>query len=272
MASDSSLPPLRAALLAQSLGALMAIGLLALVSPRLLEQPLTVAILQGLCAAFTSYKLESPPWWHAIHLGFMPLVAAASGLGLAPGWYLAGFVLLLAMFWRVGQSRVPLYLSSDQTAATVAALLPGRPCRVVDLGCGNGALLRHLARLRPDCEFLGIEHAPLPWLWARLRSSGCRNCRIAYGDFWHRSLAGFDLVYAFLSPFPMTRLWVKACAEMRAESMLVSNSFDVPGREPDQVVDVPDRRSTRLYCYRPVADKGPDSAAFRHIPAKTPGQ
>jgi SAM-dependent methyltransferase len=257
MASDFSLPPLRAALLAQLLGALMAIGLLALVAPRLLEQPLLVAALQGLCAAFTSYKLDSPPWWHAIHLGFMPLVVAASGLGLAPGWYLAGFVVLLAVFWRVSHSRVPLYLSNEQTAAAVAALLPGRPCRIVDLGCGNGALLRHLARLRPDCDFLGIEYAPLPWLWARLRCSGYGNCRVAYGDFWHRPLAGFDLVYAFLSPVPMTKLWAKANAEMRAESMLVSNTFEVPNREPDRVVDVPDRRRTRLYCYRPAGGGEP---------------
>lgn len=242
--------PLRIALLAQFLGALIAIGLLALVAPTSLGQPLTVAGLQGLCAAFTSYKLEAPPWWHPIHLGFMPLAVVASDLDLASGWYLGGFLLLLTVFWRVAQSRVPLYFSNDTTARAVASLLPGHACRVIDLGCGNGALLRRLAQLRPDCSFHGVEYAPLPWLWSRVTCIGASNCRIAYGDLWRQPLSGFDLVYAFLSPVPMPRLWIKAQEEMNAGAMLVSNTFAIPDLEPEQLIEVDDRRTTRLYCYR----------------------
>jgi SAM-dependent methyltransferase len=255
MVSDHSMPPLRTALLAQLLGALIAIGLVALLYPALFGQPIVVAVLQGSCAAFTSYKLEAPPWWHPIHLGFMPLVVEASKLDLSPGWYLGAFALLLAAYWRVAQSRVPLYLSNEKTAAAVAALLPNRNCRVIDLGCGNGTFLRKMARLRPDCSFCGIEYAPLPWLWARLLCIGVGNCHVTYGNLWHQSLADFDLVYTFLSPVPMPELWSKACAEMRPGGLLVSNTFAVPGHEPMQVVDVVDRRATRLYCYLP-ADRG----------------
>lgn len=279
MATDHSMPPLRAALLAQCLGALIAVGLLALIYPPLLEQPLAVAVLQGLCAAYTSHKLGAPPWWHAIHLGFMPLAVLASRLPVPPGWYLGAFVLLLVVYWRVAQSRVPLYLSSEATAKAVAALLPGQSCRIIDLGCGNGTLLRRMASLRPDCSFVGVEYAPLPWLWARLNCAGSANCRIVRGDYWRQPLAEYDLVYAFLSPVPMPRLWAKAVAEMKVDAQLVSNTFVVPEQEPDAVVEVSDGRTTRLYCYRPNgpkhwrgADKGPDSAAFRAIPGGTAGQ
>jgi hypothetical protein len=251
MVHGQSISPLRAALLAQILGGLTAVGLIALLAPRLLGQPLTIAILQGLCAAFTSYKLESPPWWHPIHLCFMPLVVMASKLNLAPHWYLGAFVALLIVYWRVPQSRVPLYLSSHQVASVVASLLPDQGGRAMDLGCGNGAFLRSLARLRPDCSFIGVEYAPLPWLWARLTCAGLDNCRIDFGDYWHHSIADFNLVYAFLSPAPMSRLWGKAAAEMRPDAWLVSNSFEVPGQEAAQVLRVTDRRMTRLYCYRP---------------------
>jgi hypothetical protein len=251
LTTEQPLPPLRAAVMAQVLGTLIAVGLVALVYPKLFRTPLAVAGIQALCAGFTGYKLEAPPWWLAIHLAFMPLVVLASGLDVHPGWYLAAFVLLLLVFWRTDRSRVPLYLSNQKTAQAVATLLPAQPCQVVDLGCGSGALLRTLARLRPDCHFLGVEHAPLPWLWAWL---GCRvltNCRIRYGDFWHLSLQEFSLVYAFLSPAPMQRLWVKASSEMSADSLLVSNSFVIPDQPPDETVQVGDSRGTRLFCYRP---------------------
>lgn len=251
MTSEPTIPPLRAAVIAQSLGTLIAIGLVALAYPRLFQTPIAVAGIQSLCAAFTSHKLDAPPWWLAIHLVFMPLVVLASGLGVHPGWYLTAFVALLLVFWRTDLSRVPLYLSNEKTATAVAALLPNGPCQAIDLGCGNGALLRTLARLRPDCRLVGIEHAPLPWLWARVACLGLANCQIRYGDFWRQSLHDFALVYAFLSPAPMPQLWAKANTEMVAGALLVSNSFAVPGIPAEGTLQVADRRATRLFCYRP---------------------
>jgi hypothetical protein len=59
-------------------------------------------------------------------------------------------------------------------------------------------------------------------------------------------------VYAFLSPVPMAEVWRKATEELRPGSLLVSNSFPVEGVTPDAVIEVPDRRRTRLYLYRPA--------------------
>lgn len=243
--------PLRTALLAQIFGSLIAAGLVQLAWPKLWLMPLAVALIQGLCTAMVSHKLEAPPWWLAIHFSFMPLVVVASTLAIAPGWWLGAFMALLLIFWRTDKSRVPLYLTNATTAQAVAALLPARPCHVVDLGCGNGCLLSQLARSRPDCEFLGIEHAPLPWLWARIKTSRLPNVHVRRGDFWKQHLGLFEVVYTFLSPVPMPQLWEKAGAEMRDDGLLISNTFAVPGAEPEQVIEVADRRATRLLLYRP---------------------
>lgn len=253
MTSPAPASPLRTAFLVQVLGALIAFGPVALAYPKALAAPLILAIAQGICAAFVSYKLEAPPWWIPIHLVFMPCIVLASGLGLAPGWYLGVFLLLLLVFWRIDQSRVPLFLSNRETAIALADIIPANPCRIIDLGCGNGLLLRRLAQLRPDCLFIGVEHAPLPWLWARLVCSDAPNCRVQLGDFWRLSLWDFDLVYAFLSPAPMPRLWGKACTEMKPGGLLVSNSFAVPDVEPERTIEVPEGRNTTLFCYRPSA-------------------
>jgi len=193
-----------------------------------------------------AHKFEAPRWWLVIHLVFLPLVVAVGGLGIDPRWFLGAFVLLLLVFWRTDKSRVPLNLSNSITADAVLALLPAEPSHVADLGCGDGRLLRRLARARSDCEFLGIEHAPLTWLWAWLAALGLANCRIRCGDFWRQPLGLFDVVYVFLSPAPMPRLWQKALGELRSGALLVSNSFAVPDAEPAQIVEIDDRRQTRL--------------------------
>lgn len=252
-ASADPAPPLRKALQAQVFAALGVGVLVQLLAPALWATPLVPALAQGIAAAFLSYRLDAPPWWLAIHLLFMPLAVAANTLPIPPAAWLAAFVAMLLVFWRTDRSRVPLYLTNDTTARTLAGLLPATPATVIDCGCGDGGLLRQLARLRPDCSFVGIEHAPLPWLWARIGALGTPNLLIRYGDFWDGHLGLFDVVYAFLSPAPMARFWVKACEEMRPGALLVSNSFAVPDVRADRVVDVADRRETRLYCYRPVA-------------------
>jgi len=121
----------------------------------------------------------------------------------------------------------------------------------------DGGLLLRLARARPDCQFTGIEHAPLTWLLAKLRSLGRPNVTIRHGDFWAAPLTQYAVVYAFLSPAPMPRLWVKACTEMAPNALLVSNSFAVPGIEPASTTAVADRRNTRLFLYHPGQEAQP---------------
>lgn len=275
--------PLRAAILAQLGGAavvlLLVVGLGRLTTVDFWQIPFVLALLQGAIAAMISLRQRVPPWWRLIHLVFVPLAVAVQRLDIAPGWFLAAFVLLLLVFWRTDKSRVPLFLSNRATADALLRLLPptgegvvlGRPgadFKVLDLGCGDGGLLSRLAKARPDCGFTGIEHAPLPWLAARLRSIGLPNLTIRHGDFWQEPLRDYGLIYAFLSPAPMPRLWTKARAELEKGAVLVSNSFAVPDVTADTTVTVADRRATRLYLYRfpRDTDKDGDSAAFPATP------
>lgn len=247
--------PLLSVVLAQFLGALVASGLVLVLMPILAAgfrfNLLSFALLQGSSAVVAAWGMRAPVWWLPIHLGFLPLAVLARGMGL-PSWlWASGFLLLLLVFWRTDTSQVPLYLSNRKTRKALALLLPATPCRVIDLGCGDGALLRHLAGARPDCHFVGIEHAPLTWAWAWLAARGHGNLRIHRGDFWNHSLSPYDLAYAFLSPVPMARIWAKACAEMAPGARFVSNSFVVPEQAAQSVVEVGDSRRTRLYIYVP---------------------
>lgn len=248
--NDSARHPLAFALLAQVLGTLSAVFLLLFFSSSRAMPIIAIAAFQGFCAMIAAWQLRAPVWWLIIHLVFMPLVIFAHGLELSPWLWFSGFVVLLLVFWRTDIGQAPLYLTNRKTGEVLLSLLPAEACKFVDLGCGDGGLLRYLARARPDCTFVGIEHAPLTFAWAWLFARGLPNLSIRRENIWSHPLGGYALIYAFLSPTPMIRLWTKAHREMSPGSRLVSNSFTVTGQTAQAVIDVEDKRQTRLHVYQ----------------------
>ena len=243
------MPPALKALLAQLAGWIVVLALVR--SGLLAAGPWPLAAVQAGSAAGVALALRSANWWLPIHLGFTPMLILAGRLGIAPGWYLGAFAVLLAVYWTSFRTQVPLYPSNRQTVAAVAALLPAdRPARLLDLGSGTGSLLRPLARMRPDCRFDGVEAAPAPYLLARALGQGRPNLRFERGDFFARTWSEYDVIYAFLSPVAMPAVQAKATRELRRGSLLISNSFPAPGLVPERVVTIGDRRATTLYLYR----------------------
>jgi hypothetical protein len=210
--------------------------------------PLPVWIaLAGLGATLLSRWLGLPAWWQVINLAFLPAIWLALQSEIDPAWFLAGFALLALTSLGAIRTRVPLYLSSPLAAEALATRLTDH-AHVLDLGCGLGGPLARLGTLRPDVTLHGVEAAPLNWLIARLRLRG--RAQIRLGDIWDTDLSAYDVVYAYLSPAPMPRLWQKARAEMRPGSLFVSNTFAVPGVEPDQEVELHDLSHARLLIWQ----------------------
>lgn len=191
---------------------------------------------EGLIAASFSALFALPPWWWLIQGLFLPLAMLLLDAGLNPLWYLLVLVFLLLLLPGAVRDRVPLYLSSQQTIESLTRLLPLEEPggRFLDLGCGGGHLLMGLAKARPDMVFHGMESSPLLFLLAYVRTHSLANCQVRWGSFWTMDLSGYDLVYAFLSPAPMERLWQLASTTMKPGSSLISNSFVIPGQKPDE--------------------------------------
>ena len=246
--------PVFAALLAQGAGAMAAFGISFAVEYALgLPPPLLLVLLgQGIAAAVIGARLRLARWWIPLNLAMPPAADLALMLGI-PGWvYLVLFALLLLFYWNAGADRVPLYLSSRRAKEELAKLLPAGKARFLDLGSGFGGTVLGLAAKKGEGEFVGIESAPLPFAlsWLRVAFSGLPHARVVHGDFWTLDLAGYDLVYAFLSPAPMAELYRKARREMTPGSLFVTNTFAVPGETPRQTIDLDDWRRGRLLVWR----------------------
>lgn len=229
---DARLPALTA--LGVQLVAGMAVLLLAAGWQRAgLMQPLGLwVVLQGCFAIALAYLAGMDRWWLPIHLLFVPLAALAWSWHLPPSVSFAAFLGLMLVHGATYRTRVPTHLSRRAAVEVVAGLLPVQPgFRCLDLGCGTGGVLALFSGLRPEGRYAGVEGALLPFVisWLRGRWHGFP---VRFGDLWKEDLSTYDVVYAFLSPASMPRLWQKAVAEMRPGTLLISNEFLIPGVPP----------------------------------------
>ena len=247
------LPPSVIALLLQCTAfalVLVATGVAGLHGP-----PLLLALLCGLLATAFSYLSGLAKWWLLIQLLFVPALVLMLPVGLPPGFFLVAFLILLLVYWSAFRSQVPLYLSSNKVQNAIECLLPAATTNsgftFVDLGSGLGGVLTHLAEVRPDGLYTGVETAPLPffWSWLRTRLGGYRNCSLHWGSLWDCDLSQYDVVFAYLSPVPMEKLWDKARAEMRPSSLFISSTFAVPDQLPHEVVQVDDLHHSTLLIW-----------------------
>ncbi len=196
------------------------------------------AVIQGLMAMLLTWWRKLAPWWRAIQFLFPIVLVGALALDLPPWLFLAGFLFLLTLYWSTFRTQVPYYPSGQRAWNAVAALLPAeRPLYMIDIGSGLGGLTLDLARRRPDSTFVGIELAPLPWLFStvRARLAGSR-ARFVRGDYERLDFGQYDVVFAYLSPAAMSALWRKAAAEMRPGSMLLSYEFLITEKSPDLTI------------------------------------
>ena len=230
------------------------IGAQVSVAANIMPIPLEIQVLLiGLLAFFVARLARQPLWWRCIHLLFVPLVYIVLGLDVSPAIYQGIFVFLLLTYWGSLTGRVPLYLSNKTTSAAIAKIIRDNGVTsVIDLGAGIGSVLIDIEHSISDLECEGVENAPLVWMLGaiNLRIRGMRGISWTFGSMWNADLSRYGLVYSYLSPEPMDELWKKVKREMAPGSLFISNSFNVPGAEPEFVVDVKDRRCTRLYCYK----------------------
>ena len=164
-----------------------------------------------------------------------------------------GAVSLLAMtsiligVLRCGISPMP----STRTAAkaVLSLAVPVEEGPIYELGSGWGGLAIYLARAHPERIIRGYEISTIPYLFSVLagRWSGLENLEFRRQDFMRQDLSDAAAVVCYLFPKGMEQLAVK----LEGQSVVVvSNTFAMPGWEPDEVVELGDRHRTRVYRYR----------------------
>lgn len=245
-AATESRSPIRSLLSVQLL-ALLPVLLLWWRTPNL--SVISALLIQVLSALVLSrWVFRQRGWWLIIHAVFLPSALLLLQLQLPPWLYFLALLLCLLVFGHAWSGRVPLFISSVAAREALDEFLPqGDDLRFLDLGCGTGAVVRAVKAMRPGWQCHGIEAAWWPYMLARWRSRQQPEVVIRRGDFWREDLGQYDVVYAYLSPTPMPKLWRKLLVQM-PRGVFISYRFGIPGAVPSRQLELPD--GSHLYLWQ----------------------
>ncbi|MGB4499549.1 MAG: hypothetical protein WBI40_12745 [Methylococcaceae bacterium] len=215
------------------------------------HQPLIFLISQSGLAMLFSFLSRQPTWWLAIHLVFLPSVFVFFTFAISAWIYLVLVVIFTLIFWGTIRGDVPLFLSSRLVAETVIDLLKTENAKTfADLGAGVGTVAIPVAKNLSKIHVEAWELAPFPWLICKLRGHFLLNYRAFRDNFFVANVEKYDVIFAFLSPRAMPEVSEKLKREMRSGTLLISSSFPAPNWQPENVLQLDDRRKTVLFCYR----------------------
>jgi hypothetical protein len=178
----------------------------------------------------------------------MDILAGAGVIALSV--VLAGLLAALGVHgYFMLRNRVPYVVLPDGALPEVIRELGIKDGDVVyDLGSGDGRVIMALREHNKRARYVGIENDWVVWLTARLRGSGYR---LVLGEISRAMLGEATRVYAYLGPQMMAELEPRFEKELPAGARVVSVQFPLPGRAPDQVVELPDsaKHAACLYVY-----------------------
>lgn len=155
---------------------------------------------------------------------------------------------------RNGISPMP---TSEKVKREILAVIPSETQgTLVDLGSGWGTMAIRMAKLFPQCHVIGYETSFVPYyfskFWAFCASTS--NLQFMRRNFFHVSFSQVSLIYCYLYPGAMKQLAIKFHEELSPGTIVVSNTFALPGWEAVKVVEVKDLYKTRVYVYMKLSN------------------
>ena len=135
----------------------------------------------------------------------------------------------------------------------VSAANVGAKDVVYDLGCGDGRIV--VAAAKRGASGIGIEIDPRLVEWAQANVLAERvedRVQIHVQDLFLTDLSPASVIALYILPEMNRRLRPLLWRYLKVGARVVANGFEVPGWEPDRVIEVPTRyRNAYLYTVKP---------------------
>jgi hypothetical protein len=115
-----------------------------------------------------------------------------------------------------------------------------------ELGSGTGALLFYLSgKYKIHC--VGIEVAPLFYLYSKIKSLFYKNVNIKYGNFYNHDLSRADAIFAYLMPKTLNKLREKIKNEAKSDVKIIISCWGFENIKPLKISEMNRRFSYYLY-------------------------
>lgn len=129
-----------------------------------------------------------------------------------------------------------------------------KPIYIIEAGSGWGGVAIALARRIPEAQVVGYENSPLPFFFSALhaRLNGCDRVSFRFGDYRKADLSHADIIVAYLFPKGMCDLaqLIEPESTKRKPPTIISNTFALPGLQPNRKVQSGDASLSPVYVYR----------------------
>jgi len=148
----------------------------------------------------------------------------------------ASIISIVGYSLHYGISPMP---SSKKCCRVMVGLAEGR---VAELGAGFGGV--SCALKKKGCQLESFEISFLPYWICRLR-----GVRAKRKDFFDADLSSFDTIICYLYPGAMEKLRLKFERELKPGTLVITNTFAVPGWKPTKVFTIDDLYRSRVISY-----------------------
>ena len=145
------------------------------------------------------------------------------------------YVLCTALILPVTKGALYVSTSRHRISAFIDAVPMRASQLLVDLGCGDGRVLRE-ARKHYGVRAIGYELNLLAYLKSRSQCLGYQGIEIKRRNFWRADLSQADVVCCYLFPDVMKALAVKLRSELRSGTVVVSCNFPLPEFVPERIL------------------------------------
>lgn len=166
-------------------------------------------------------------------------------------WVSASIVMMSILIGVIRTGISPMPSSQRAVEQVLKFVEPPHPGPLYELGAAWGSLAIPLARAFPDRQIVAYELSTVPWLFLRLRIrlSKLDNIEVVRRDFFRADLSNAAVVICYLYPESMVRLSTKLKAELMAGTVVVSNTFALPGWVAEQQAVLKDLYQTKVYRF-----------------------
>jgi len=120
--------------------------------------------------------------------------------------------------------------------------------KFLDVWCGDGKIIEAVSQKYPQAQVHGIENSPYPYLLAKKRQKrNNMDFHLHYGNFFSLDISEYDIIYAYLIPYMMPKIWKKVITECKPGTLLYSSSFQIPDVPVIEKIHISDDKYFYVY-------------------------
>ncbi len=140
--------------------------------------------------------------------------------------------------------------SSQAAQQAIARSISPKANKIYELGSGWGSLAFAISKHYPHAAITAFELSPFPWLISLLRHIRRKgNITFYRKNFFKQSLQEAEVIVCYLYPGAMKKLKEKFEKELQPGSLVITNTFRVPGWVPRQTIVLNNAWRTQIFIY-----------------------